>query len=67
LEAITNNIQKIIKAKNDESCDETTINKKINEFQQLLGLLDAAFAYLNIYYLDDIEKQPAKEAVNALS
>jgi hypothetical protein len=30
-------------------------------------LLDAAFAYLNIYYPNDIEKQQAREAVNALS
>jgi hypothetical protein len=30
-------------------------------------LLDAAFAYLNIFYPNDIKKQQAREAVNALS
>jgi hypothetical protein len=65
--AIANNIQTILKAKKDERCDDTTINKKIDEVQQLLGLLDAAFAYLNIFYPNDIKKQQAREAVNALS
>jgi hypothetical protein len=50
LEAITNNIQTILKAKKAERCDDVTINKKNTKFQQLIGLLDAAFAYLNIYY-----------------
>lgn len=38
----------------------------MHDFQQLLGLLDAAFAYLNIYYPNELEKQQAREAVTAL-
>ena len=44
-----------------------TIHKKVYEVQQLLGLLDAAFAYLNIYYPNEEEKAKAREAVDALS
>jgi hypothetical protein len=47
-------------------CDDTTINIKVNELEQLLGLLDAAFAYLYIIYPNTDEKQKAREAVAAL-
>jgi hypothetical protein len=39
---------------------------KVNELEQLLGLLDAAFAYLNIIYPNKDEKQKAREAVASL-
>jgi hypothetical protein len=66
--AIANNVQVILKANKNVSCDDTTIHKKVYEVQQLLGLLDAAFAsYLNIYYPNEEEKAKAREAVDALS
>jgi hypothetical protein len=34
----------IVLAKKDARCDEATVNKKVDEIEQLLGLLDAAFA-----------------------
>jgi hypothetical protein len=34
-----------------------TVIKKMEEVKQLLGLLDAAFAYFNIIYPYDNEKQ----------
>jgi hypothetical protein len=52
--AIADNAQVILKQKN-VCCDDTTIHKKVYEIQQLIGLLDAAFAYLNIYYLNEDE------------
>ncbi len=42
------------------------VMNKVEEIEQLLGLLDAAFAYLNIIYPNDIEKQLAREATDAL-
>jgi len=64
--AIAENIETILKAKKDDRCDNAEIQKKMHDFQQLLGLLDAAFAYLNIYYPNELEKQQAREAVTAL-
>jgi hypothetical protein len=45
---IAEKVQAILQSKKDERCDDTTINIKVNELEQLLGLLDAAFAYLDI-------------------
>jgi hypothetical protein len=38
----------------------------MDEIERVLGLLDAAFAYLNICYPNDIEKKQATEAVTTL-
>jgi hypothetical protein len=42
------------------------VMQKTEEIEQLLGLLDAAFAYLNIIYPNDIEKEQARKATQAL-
>ncbi len=54
---IADNIRAIFIAKKDEQCEDATIKKKMEEIEQALGLLDAAFTYLNIYYPNDIEKK----------
>jgi hypothetical protein len=41
---IAEECKKIVLAKKDARCDEATVNKKVNEIEQLLGLHDAAFA-----------------------
>ena len=43
-----------------------TIHRRMDEMDQLLGLLDSAYAYLNIFYPTDSEKECAKEAISAL-
>jgi len=63
---IMEEVKKIILAKKDGRCDEMEVMNKVEEIEQLLGLLDAAFAYLNIIYPNDIEKQLAREATDAL-
>jgi hypothetical protein len=64
---ISDEVRKILITKKNELCEDTTIDKKMDEVEQLLGLLDAAFAYLNTFYPNDLEKQKAREAVAALS
>jgi hypothetical protein len=41
--------------KKDANCEDSTINKKVDEVEQPLGLLDT-FAYLNIHYPNEVEK-----------
>jgi hypothetical protein len=38
----------------------------LEEVEQLLGLLDVAFAYLNLIYPNDNETQQAREATDTL-
>jgi hypothetical protein len=64
---ISNEVRKILITKKNELCKDMTIDKKMDEVDQLLGLLDAAFAYLNICYPNELEKQKAREAIAALS
>jgi len=58
--------RKILLAKKNEKCNDMTIHRKMDEMDQLLGLLDSAYAYLYIFYPTDSEKECAKEAVSAL-
>jgi hypothetical protein len=43
-----------------------TCIKKLANVENTLGLLDAAFAYLNILHPTDKEKEKAKQAVKTL-
>jgi hypothetical protein len=43
------------------------ITSKLDRFEITLGLLDAAFAYLNIYHPTSEEKSKTEEAVDYLS
>jgi hypothetical protein len=45
---IIEDIGKILLAKKNETCNDTAINKKVQQLEHTLGLLDAAFYYLNI-------------------
>jgi hypothetical protein len=40
---IASGIKTILESKRDERCDQATIDKKVNELEHTLGLLDAAF------------------------
>jgi len=59
-------IRKILVANKNEQCDESITNKKMDDLEQLLGLLDSAYAYLNILYPNETEKQNSEKAVSAL-
>ena len=64
---VSEGVRKILIRKKNENYEDTTINKKLKELEQTLGLLDAAFAYLSILHPTDDEKLKAREAVEALS
>jgi hypothetical protein len=63
---ITVEIRRILIAKKNEQCNESAVNKKMDDLEQLLGLLDSAYAYLSILYPNETEKQNAENAVSAL-
>ncbi len=63
---ITAEIRRILIAKKNEQCNESAVNKKMDDLEQLLGLLDSAYAYLSILYPNETEKQNAENAVSAL-
>jgi hypothetical protein len=46
----------LLTAKKDERCEDTTINKNIDETELVLGLLDAPFMYLNFCSPNDLKK-----------
>jgi hypothetical protein len=64
---IAEEIHNILKSKKNETCDNATINEKIKQLEHTLGLLDAAFYYLNIPHPTDDEKAKASQAAEALS
>jgi hypothetical protein len=59
-------IKPILVSKKDNSCDEREIEEKLGTVENTLGLVDAAFAYLNMLYPTEDEKQQARQAVNTL-
>ncbi len=63
---ICDEIQPVLVLKREQSCEEMTIQKKMDNIEITLGLLDAAFAYLNILHPTDEEKKKAREAVKTL-
>ncbi len=64
---ICQRVMEILVRQNCENCDEKTIKEIVDQLEQTLGLLDAAFAYLSIMYPTDDEKKKARDAVDALS
>jgi hypothetical protein len=65
--AVTDELRTILTSKRDQSCEIDVIISKLNRFEATLGLLDAAFAYLNIYHPTSEEKSKTKEAVDYLA
>jgi hypothetical protein len=63
---VSNGVREILLRKKDNECIDASINKKVDQFEQTLGLLDAAFSYLSILQPTEDEKK-AREAVDALS
>jgi hypothetical protein len=57
---IVEEIGKILLAKKNETCDDNTINEKVQQLEHTLGLLDAAFYYLNIPHQTDEERKKNK-------
>ena len=64
---IVKEIQKILHMKKDETCTDEMIDEKVKQLELTLGLLDAAFYYLNIVHPTADEKEKASQAVSALS
>jgi len=64
---IMQDITSVLQAKKDNSCSADEINEKMQQLDLTLGLLDAAFYYLNIPHPNNEEKERASEAVKALS
>ena len=60
-------MEKLLVLKRDSSCEVTIIEEKVRTLEVTLGLLDTAFAYLNIYHPTEEEKTKAEEAVMALA
>jgi len=65
--SISDEVRQILIRKKDEACEDATINKKVDGIEVILGLLDAAFAYLNILHPTEQDKTKAREAIDALS
>jgi len=63
---IIEEIKPILVSKRESCYEETEIEGKINTVENALGLLDAAFSYLNLLHPTDDEKQKARLAVNTL-
>ncbi len=57
----------LLRMKKDESCKDSMINDKLDKLEMISGLLDAAFASLNISYPNEDEKCKASQAVLTLS
>ncbi len=53
---IVKELRAMIKMKKGSSCDDTVIDK-LDEFEHTLGLLDAAYAYLNVPFPSDDDKK----------
>ncbi len=64
---IIDRAREILVRKKDETCDDATIHEKLDQLEQTLGLLDAAYSYLSILHPTDEEKRKAREAVEAIS
>jgi hypothetical protein len=52
-------IKPILAAKKDDGCEERVIEEKMERVENTLGLVDAAFLYLNILYQSEDEEQKA--------
>lgn len=64
---ISDELRQILIRKKNEACEDTTIHKKMEDLESIMGLLDATFAYLNVSHPTQEEKTKAEEAVNTLS
>jgi hypothetical protein len=64
---ISDEVREKLLQKKDYKCDHEMIDKKVDNFEQTLGLLDAAFSYLSIISPTDDEKKKVREAVEALA
>ncbi len=56
---ICDEIRPVLVLKREQSCEEMMIHKKMDNIENTLGLLDAAFAYLNILHPTDEEQEKA--------
>jgi hypothetical protein len=59
-------ITPILLIKKDECCEQRNIEEKVEIVENTLGLIDAAFSYLNILHPTADEKQKARQAVTTL-
>ena len=66
-EDIVQEIKNILLMKKDARCADEMINEKMQQLELTLGLLDAAFYYLNIPHPTAEEKEKASQAISGLS
>jgi len=59
-------IKPILLAKKENACKETEVEEKLEKVENTLGLVDAAFYYLNVLHPTEDEKQEARQAVQTL-
>jgi hypothetical protein len=64
---LTREIAAVLQAKKEQTCSADVIKEKIHQLDITLGLLNAAFYYLNIPHPNNEEKERASDAVKALS
>jgi len=57
-----NELRALIRTKKDDRCEDRLINKKVEKMELISGLLDAAFAHLNISYPNGKEKVKPNKA-----
>jgi len=62
---IIQEIKPVLVQKKEDSCEERNIDKKMKTVENTLGLIDAAFCYLNLLYPTEDEKK-AQQSVNTL-
>jgi hypothetical protein len=63
---IFNELRALMSTKKDDRCEDRLIDEKLEKMELISGLLDAAFAHLNISYPNGEEKAKANKAVCAL-
>jgi hypothetical protein len=63
---IFNELRALTRTRKDDRCEDRLINEKLEKMELISGLLDAAFAHLNISYPNGEEKAKANKAVCAL-
>jgi hypothetical protein len=64
---ISEEVRTVLITKKDERHGKIIIHNKVDDLEQMLGLLEAFFTYLNIFYPNEEEQQNTMEAAAALS
>jgi hypothetical protein len=58
---IIQEIKTVLVQKKEDSCKERNIDEKMETVENTLGLIDAAFSYLNLLYPTEVEKKAQQD------